>query len=322
MDYLIDGRIKIDGDPEHKSLYSWSLNEIDANGGVGVGNQIPWDGSFYFIGSLFQVVRNTSYGEVYGDDGEKIDRKIVSQEVKIIGHLHSGDCIDGRSLEDTTIFSMFGSKRKIEFFRLEIRAVENENDEICRIDGIPSFSYELDFRQELSADYVGVLIYVCRKKFEEISNLIERKIVDHAQIRLTGVSGIYSDWSPSIFTSRAKILTKYHLDLIDGDDEIKSTLPTLGDIEEFSLTIISKNELNVKIDQNPASIDKYFDDDMGHLNVEGKSEYKFDSREENSVAEELGRHLILQINELQKATSKINIAIWILVIILIVQALN
>jgi hypothetical protein len=322
MNYLIDGRIKINRDPQYKILYPWCLNEVDSDGKIQEDDQIPWGWSFFFIGSRLQVVRNISFGDAYNDDGEKLKGKFVSQSERIIGQLHSGDCIDGRNLQDSTVFRMFGSSRKIEFFRLEIRPVENEKDESCRVDGIPSYSFELDFRDKLEPDYIGVMFYVSRKRFEEILNLIEKKTADHVRVNLSGVSGIYSHWSPSISTFNAKILTSYHLDLIDGDDEIKSVLPTIGHVEEFSLTIISNNALNVKIDHNPSSIERFFDDETINSDGKEKSEYSVDSREENSFAEEMGRSLVLQINKLQKAISKINIAIWILVIILIVQALN
>ena len=324
MDYLLDGRIKINSEPKYKSLYSWCLNEVDDNGNIHGDDEIPWNWDFYFIGSLLQVVRNISFGDVYDDDGEKLEGKSVSQSKRIIGQLHSGDCSDGRNLEDTTIFRMFGSKRKIEFFNLEIRHVENEKDENCRIDGIPSYSFELDFRHAVEPDYIGVVFYVAKTRFDEIANLIEKKSVDHVRVRLGGVSGIYSTWSPSISTTTAKILTRQHLNFIDGEDEIKSTLPTIGDVEEFSLTLITNNQLNVKIDKRPVSIEKFFDDSNDHVNFDGEEnfDYKFDSREEQSFTEEIGRHLVAQINDLQKAISKINIAIWILVIILIVQALN
>jgi hypothetical protein len=324
MDYLLDGRIKINVEPEYKSLYSWCLNEVDDNGTIHGDDQIPWNWSFFFIGSLLQVVRNISFGDVYNDDGEKLKGKFVSQSERIVGQLHSGDCINGRSLEDITIFRMFCSKRKIEFFNLEIYPVENEKDEDCRIEGIPSNSYELDFRDKLDPDYVVVMFYISRKRFEEIANLIEQKNADHVRVRLGGVSGIYSIWSPSISTFTAKVLTRQHLDLIDGDDKIKSTLPTLGHIEEFSLTLITNNKLNLKIDQRPISIEKIFDDDSDNLNFdeEKNSEYKPDIGEEQSFTREMGRHLVLQIDELHKAISKINVAIWILVVILIVQAFN
>jgi hypothetical protein len=324
MDYLLDGRIKINSEPEYKSLYSWCLNEVDDNGIIHGDDQIPWEWNFYFIGSLLQVEKNISFGDIYDDKINKLEGKFVSQGKRIIGQLHSGYCTDGNNLEDTTIFRMFCSNRIIELFCLEIRPVENEKDENCQMRGFPSYSCEVDFRDKLEPDYIEILFHVSQKRFEEIANHIEKKSADHVRVRLGGVSGIYSRWSPSISTFTAKVLTRQHLDLIDGDDKIKSTLPTLGNIEEFSLTLITNNKLNLKIDQRPISIEKIFDDDSDNLNFdeEKNSDYKPDSGEEQSFTREMGRHLVLQIDELHKAISKINVAIWILVVILIVQAFN
>jgi hypothetical protein len=319
MDYLLDGRIKINSEPEHKSLYSWSLSEIDSNGNILRDNQIPWNWSFFFIGSLLQVIRNVEFGDVLTEEGEKLDGKFVSQSDSILGQLHPGRCRDGKHLENATVFTMFNSNRKIDSFNLTIIPVESGNDETCRIEAIPSYPFELDFVDEVEPDYIGVRFYVARKIFEEMANSIERKLVDHAVVRLKGVSGIYSGWSPMISTPFAKILTGNHLDRIDGDNEIKSILPVMGDIEEFSIALIVNNQLNVKIDQRSVSFDKFFDDDADSYIAE-ESSHKIGSRDKRSMTEEIGMHLVLQIKELQKAISKINIAIWILVVIFVVQA--
>ena len=78
------------------------------------------------------------------------------------------------------------------------------------------------------------------------------------QIRLRGVSGFYSEWSPSIRTNNVKVLTASKEQVIITEGSCEITPPRLGDVDEFDMTVIQCHKLNSKQDQKNFNIDKPF----------------------------------------------------------------
>ena len=161
-----------------------------------------------------------------------------------MGTLHSGFCRDGENLIDDVNFSMFGTSRKVNCFQICIRQASENEEESCRLDAIPSYELELDFRDELEEDFVGFDVVLHEQKFKKLLLLLERRLVDSVWLRVSGVSGIYADWSPSITTYSAKILTPSHdiKGLIDGKPEPKR----VGEIDEFDLNFVTHSKLDPK----------------------------------------------------------------------------
>src|SRR5271156_1195472 len=48
MEYRLDNRVVVSTEREHKSLYPWSIKELDKNGKQIGNDQIPWDWSLNF----------------------------------------------------------------------------------------------------------------------------------------------------------------------------------------------------------------------------------------------------------------------------------
>jgi hypothetical protein len=48
VDFHLERGLRLHTDPEHKSLYSWAINEIDDQGQQIGRDQIPWPWTLYF----------------------------------------------------------------------------------------------------------------------------------------------------------------------------------------------------------------------------------------------------------------------------------
>ena len=48
MDFHLERGLRLHTQPEHKNLYSWAINEIDAQGQQIGHDQIPWPWTLYF----------------------------------------------------------------------------------------------------------------------------------------------------------------------------------------------------------------------------------------------------------------------------------
>lgn len=231
MDYNLDRKVAINYDTEYKSLYKWCLNEFDENNKkIGV-DLIPWHWSFYFIGSSLKVVRSVSIEHETQDDGA--EKNTVKQQTRIVGTLHSGFCRDGANLEDDVKFSMFGTGRRIKDFQVCIYEVESDDREACRLTAIPSYEMEIDFRNEIQDDFVGFDVTLNKTRFSELVRLLEDKSVDSVWLRVSRVSGIYSEWSPGISTHFAKILSNDHE--VEGIKEDSFKPRVVENVGEFEL---------------------------------------------------------------------------------------
>jgi hypothetical protein len=302
MDFRLDKKITINDNTKHSSLYNWCLNEYDTNGTKGERDLIPWNYDLYFTGSSLKVVNELFYEPKYDEEYNEKKFDESNKRSVIIGKFHSGLCRDGEYLTDEVTYSMFGTNRKFNDFEVRITASET-NVEICRVDGCPSYAYEVDFSDKIAKDYVQLNLNINLDKFNKLLDLIEAKKVDSAVLRLGNVSGFYSDWSPSISTSFVKILTNAHK--ISNSESIPIVTPVLGDIGEFSLSLITVNKLNVKIDNLNFDIDKAFE----QIEVEEV----FDDDAHSSVT----------INNIEnsdltaKAVDKLKLPLWLIFIVLV-----
>lgn len=256
MDYNLDRKVVINYDTEFNSLYKWCLNEFDENNKKIGTDLIPWHWSFYFIGSSFKVVRSVSIEHEVQDDGE--EKNTVKQNTRIVGTLHSGFCRDGVNLDDDVKFSMFGTGRRIKDFQVCIYQVESDDREACRMTAIPSYEMELDFRNEIQDDFVGFDVTLNKERFSELVRLLEEKSVDSVWLRVSRVSGIYSEWSPSISTRFAKILSNSHE--VEGIKEDSFQPKVVENVGEFELNFATLNKLHLKQHLLPVDIEKEFEE--------------------------------------------------------------
>lgn len=155
---------------------------------------------------------------------------------------------------------MFGTNRKIKNFQICIIPNSSDEDkEVCELWGFPSYDSEgPDFLNETNSDSVGFNLFLNKNRFDEVASLIESKKVDAAIVRVGGVDGFYSNWSPSISTRDIKILTGSHV--VETSNESKIQLPKLSSVNEFNISFITFNQLKLKPNFQPIDVDKVFCD--------------------------------------------------------------
>jgi len=256
MDYKLERKIYLNENTKHKSLYDWCLNEIDESNKKVDSDLIPWRWSLYFIASSLRVVREIEIERSYQREEQE---KKLNKKTKIVGILHSGYCKDGKNLEQDVSYSMFGTNRKIKDFEICIYPNSSDEDkEACSLWGYPSYDCEIDYRNETSPDLVGFNLFLNEGRFNEFVSLIESKKVDVAIVRVGGVSGFYSNWSPAVSAEFVKILTSSHV--VETSDKSKVQPPKLGSVDEFSISFITFSRLKLKQNFQPIDVDKVFYD--------------------------------------------------------------
>ncbi len=155
---------------------------------------------------------------------------------------------------------MFGTNRKINKFDLCIlKDEENNGQKKCHIGGVVSYTVEVDFMNETVDDAVIIYLYFSSQQFNKLAKLIKSQGVDILEVRLSQVSGFYSEWSPSINTNNIKILGDPESQKIIMQDGCEIDPPRLGDVDEFNMTITQRHKLNLKQDLRSVSLDKLFE---------------------------------------------------------------
>lgn len=238
MERNLELKVKSNQSTEHKSLYKWCLNEYDSNDKKVDGDYIPWAWSCYFTSDQLKVVRHIELNR-YDENYELADKPRSEFKATIFADLHSGRP-DKTTYWDRVSYSMFGTNRVIEKFHLSIQKASDQSElQGCRVYGIPSYdSEDSEFRKKTEDDFFGIDLHIKEDEFNEILEAIESEKSSIALIRISGVSGFYSYWSPTINTSHIKILTSYHA---VENAEGSSISPThVATVDEFSMSLSTK----------------------------------------------------------------------------------
>jgi hypothetical protein len=320
MDYHLDKKITFNGNPEHSSLNRWCLNEIDTSGAKIGRDLIPFHWSLFFIGSSLKLVSEVETDKQYNDKHERIPTTTFKNSNAIVGVFHSCLLRNGRFIKnivDQVSFSMMGTDREIKEFLVCISESTNGNEE-CQIYGIPSYDSEVDFRNETNPDWLQLDITLLPDKFAKIAEAVRAKKVDSANLRIGGVSGFYSSWSPSITPDFIKVLTNSH-EIEGSDDSFK--IPLVGEVDSFKLTFNTLNNLNVKPDSQKFDFEKEIkvqELDSEYLDTIIKDAEQLKDESYASVVTASAESTQLLINKL---ISKLKIPLWfifgVLVLILL-----
>ena len=258
MNYHIDREIRLE-ESQFKNLYSWSLQEFSSDGNKIGRNLIPWSWDLNFTASELRHRKTIQIEQSRGHEGEVNESRPAEESESISGILHSGICRDGEWLEFDITFSMFGTERKTDSFDLRVYRLEDgDTAESCRLWGCVSHTFEIDFQNSKQDDAVEIQIWLSPARFNDLAEAVKTRRADVVEVSLRGASGIYSEWSPSIFTRNVKILT--------ADDDHKVVLPEgcaiaplrLGPVREFELTVIQRSKLNPKQDFGRIDIREFF----------------------------------------------------------------
>lgn len=237
MDFHLERGLRLNTEPEYKSLYNWAINEIDAQGQqIGL-DQIPWDWTLHFT-AMSCVLRSSIDIKSQQIDGTMLARPDVVQRRVIHVRLRPGRPQDDMDYFRETTFSMFGTDRAIESFALEINPiVDPAEHESCRAWGTVSYTSEIDFREETENDAIVFHLYVNPETFAGYAATIADGSVDEMALSVGSIAGFYSEWSPSISTRNVKVLTKGSEQKIAMPPGNQVEPPRLGDIGTAELYI-------------------------------------------------------------------------------------
>jgi hypothetical protein len=129
-DFHLERELRLQIEPKHKSLYSWAIQEVDAQGKPIGSDQIPWQWTLYFtatsrvladdieIESQFQGGETTPALLQGGETTPALPDIAQRQVIRV--PLCPGSPWEHANYFDETTFSMFGTGRVIKSFQLEI----------------------------------------------------------------------------------------------------------------------------------------------------------------------------------------------------------
>ena len=281
MDFHMERGLRLHTDPEHKALYKWAINEIDAEGRKIGSDQIPWVWTLNFTATSCVL-------------GDRIDIESRFQKKEATPKITQRQVINirlrpGRPWDDgiETSFSMFGTDRIIKSFQLDIHPIADPAEqESCKAWGSVSYTTETgDFRNETTDDCVFFYLFVKPDTFARYGAKVAHGLVDEIVLSVNSVAGFYSEWSPSISTHKVKVLCggeeqkvilppglsfePPRLGQIDGAElfinrrlEFRKRAPEPEAIEEISDT---GTERAVPVMQSPAAVDPRMMQMLGSL---------------------------------------------------------
>jgi hypothetical protein len=232
VDYHLDRRVILSDDPQYKNLYKWSLQEVGDDGKQIGGDLIPWSWSLDFVAFELSLTDKLNIESDY--QAHRDSRKNVTKRTHgIVGKLRP----NGSGAIRKTSYSMLGTSRRISDFYLRIEELpEGETEPKCSVWGGVAFTAEIDFRNEKIEDSLSFTLQVPPELLAEYAAMITNSSLDGLFLRIGGVHGFYSDWSPSISTSAIKVLTsgeEHKIELPEGWD---FPPPRLGEVWETNVT--------------------------------------------------------------------------------------
>ena len=237
LDYKLDHVVKFSEEIEHKGLYTWCLKEFDQDEKQVGSDQIPWGWGLNFtvadLAYHLTLEQERSFTRSSDKSTEQLTTQPVVKKESLYGRLVPEK--SGPSAFGVTRYSFFGTDRKIADF--SIRIVEGEEESID-VWGSPNFEYETDFVTDTSPDNLQVTLVLKSDHFRDLVELVKSNAISHLSLRLSRVSGLYSDWSPSISVDDIKVLPAGNDDgKVLFPDENERPIPRLGKVGEYRLHI-------------------------------------------------------------------------------------
>ena len=238
MDFHLERGLRLHTEPEYKNLYTWAINEIDAQGQQIGDDQIPWDWTLYFtatscvLGDSIDIKSKSQIEETAPATLEIAQRQVIRVQ------LRPGSPRDDEDYFRQTTFSMFGTDRAIKSFQLDIHQIADPAEqESCTAWGTVSYTAEIDFRNETTEDCIVFYLFVKPETFARYAAKISHGSVDEMIFSVGSVAGFYSEWSPSISTRNVKVLTTGSEHKVNLPPGLQFEPPRLGDVGDAELYI-------------------------------------------------------------------------------------
>lgn len=244
MNYHLDYRLRLHTEPKYKSLYGWAINEIEADGSPVDRDQIPWRWTLGFSATSCVLTNRLEIAAPFSLNGESEDAPRIEIDQVIRMTLRPGVQRNGEIVDDVT-FSMFGTKRAIRDFTLEIRPLnDSAQAEQCNAWGSVAYTTEIDFRNKTSEDCIWFYLSVKPETFAHYAELIDRGTVDDVLFSVGSVDGFYSEWSPSISVDNIKVLLRGDEHKFDLPPDFQGKPPRLGRVRDARLLLYRRLELH------------------------------------------------------------------------------
>jgi hypothetical protein len=254
MDYHLDYGLRLHTEPKYKSLYSWAINEVDADGSPIGRDLIPWRWTLFFSATSCVLTNRLEIAAPFSLKGESEEPPRIEVDQVIQLTLRPGARRKGKFRDDVT-FSMFGTKRAVRDFTLEIRRLHDSAEaECCSAWGSVSYTTEIDFRNETADDCICFYLAVKPETFARYVALIDRGAIDDIFFSVGGVDGFYSDWSPSISTHDVKVLLRGDEHKFDLPPDFKGEPPRLGRVRDARLLLYRRLELDKAPPATPLAV--------------------------------------------------------------------
>jgi hypothetical protein len=206
------------------------------------------------------------------------------------------------------IYSMFGTRRRIDQFGLFIYKAKEGESERCRLWGSVSYTSEWDFQNVTEPDSVQVYVYLTPEKFDHLMNLVKVPVAAGATIRLSGVAGFYSDWSPSIRTDRIKVLANAKDQQLENPENLSFDPPALGYVREFQISL--KKEHPLVLQPRPTEEDAEDEDYEKTQPLSGSDDVQFRST------------ILSQIASLKKNFGRLQLVLWLILVAVVLHLLK
>ena len=142
-------------------------------------------------------------------------------------------------------YSMVGTSREISDIRMTIEKAEKDG---CDVWGALRYTIDYDFQVRTTEDVIEVHLYLASEKFDDLARMVNSGGAEEASLRLSGVRGFYSGWSPEASTDFIKVLTgsKESLKVEAPDDAGIDLLPRLGRVGQFQFQLNYNHRLKSK----------------------------------------------------------------------------
>jgi hypothetical protein len=304
LEYNLDNRVVLSTEREHKNLYSWSIKEYDDKGKQIGRDQIPWPWNL-----TFEVIELIPYYRLQINKGDVLaEGDTVSQPSEVEEYLYGKllPSVEGRR---AGIYSMFGTRRRVNQFGLFIYKAKEDQSETCRLWGSVSYTSEWDFENVTEPDSLQVYVYLAPLKFDQLMSLVKVPVATGLMIRLSGVHGFYSDWSPSIRTDSIKILANANDQQLKNPENLTFEPPALGLVREFQISLKKESPLILQ--------PKTPDEDVEQENMETSAQplSKRDDAQFRSA-------ILSQIASLKKNFGKLQLVLWLIFVAIVLHLLK
>jgi hypothetical protein len=312
LEYHLNRQIVFNSESEYKSLYSWSLQELDEEKRPIGRPQIPWEWSVHFASVDLSVQQSWKVEAGYDLKNKKALPPALGSDHQIVAKLVSGRITDG-VFEHGPSYSMFGTDRTLKEISLVILSDDDiEDEKRIMAWGSPSYEGGIDFHPETTPDVMMFYFSLPATDFGVLRDAVKATEISALMLRLSNVSGFYSDWSPDIITGEIKVLTDPKDQNIELPVEFSSLKLNYSNIEKASLSAISAHKTDYVLE----SIHRLREREQAWLNDDPDT-----NEDDLSLALPKPDEQTMALIAINAKLGTVNIALWVIAILIIAMIL-